>query len=47
MLPKTVDIKETELCFEMTLYQDVKFQRVVSTKWLFHMNEIIYLHKFA
>jgi len=46
MLPKTVDIKEAGLCFEMTIYQDVKFQRLVSTKWLIQKNELIYLHKF-
>jgi hypothetical protein len=34
MLPKTLDIKETGLCFEMTMYQDVKSQRVLLTKWL-------------
>ena len=47
MLLKTVDIKEAGLCFEMTLYQEVKFQRVISTKWLIQTNELIYLHKFA
>jgi hypothetical protein len=47
MLPKTVDMKEAVLCFEMTLYQDVKFQRVVSKKWLIQTNELIYLHKIA
>jgi len=47
MLPKTVDIKEAGLCFKMTIYQDVKFQRVVSTKWLIQKNKLNYLHKSA
>jgi len=46
MLHKTVDIKEAGLCFEMIIYQDVKFQRALLTKWLIQKNEVIYLRKF-
>jgi hypothetical protein len=33
MLPITVDIQQAGLCFEMAIYQDIMFQRVVSTNW--------------
>jgi hypothetical protein len=47
MLGTTVELKEAGLYFEMTIYQDVNFQRAVSTKWLIQNNELIYLHIFA